>query len=218
MKYLIAIPAYNEEKHIAGLLNSLSAITKDIIVIDDGSEDATYQVVKNAGISVIHQHHQGKGAALKTAFKYAIENDYEWVITMDADGQHDSQDVLNFVDAISRRDEGMIIIGSRMDNISSMPIVRRITNRFLSYLISRLIGSHIPDTQCGFRAINSKVIKNIFLETSHYDTESELLIKAGKAGYNISSIPVKTIYNDSQSHINKFLDTMRFIRLVWKTL
>lgn len=217
MNYLIIIPAYNEERHISTLLKSLSAIAKDIVVVDDGSEDATYQVVKNAGIPVIHQNHQGKGAALKTGFGYAIEKNYEWVITMDGDGQHDPQDVHKFVDAISNAGND-IIIGSRMDNIKTMPIVRKITNRFLSSLISRLIDNHIADTQCGFRAINSRVLKNIILETSHYDTESELIIKAGRAGYKIKSIPIKTIYNDSQSHINKFLDTVRFIRLVYNTL
>ncbi len=217
MNYLVVIPAYNEERHIAILLKSLSAITKDIVVVDDGSEDATYQIVKGTGIHVIHQNHQGKGAALKTGFGYAIEKNYEWVITMDGDGQHDPQDVHKFAEAISKGDVDMII-GSRMDNIASMPIDRRITNRYLSSLISRLIDNRIADTQCGFRAINSKALKNTVLETSYYDTESELIIKAGRAGYKIKSIPIKTIYNDSQSHINKFLDTIRFIKLVWKML
>lgn len=217
MNYLILIPAYNEERHIVTLLNNLSAIKKDIVVVDDGSEDATYQIVKGTGIPVIHQNHQGKGAALKTGFGYAIEKNYEWVITMDGDGQHDAQDVHKFADAISNASCD-IIIGSRMDNIASMPIVRKITNRFLSSLISRLIDNRIADTQCGFRAINSKVLKNIILETSHYDTESELLIKAGRAGNKIKSIPIKTIYNNSQSHISKFLDTIRFIKLLYKTL
>ncbi len=97
MNYLIIIPAYNEDKHIAILLKSLSAIAKDIVVVDDGSEDATCQIVKDTGIPVIHQAHQGKGAALKTGFRYAIEKNYEWVITMDGDGQHDPHDVFHFI-------------------------------------------------------------------------------------------------------------------------
>lgn len=217
MKYLIVIPAYNEEKHIPTLLKDLSAITKDVIVIDDGSEDATYRIAKEMGIPVIHQYHQGKGSALKTGFRYAVENRYAWIITMDGDGQHDPQDIHKFVEAMAKTDSD-IIIGSRMADIGTMPLVRRLTNKFLSSFISRLTGNRIPDTQCGFKAISSRVLKNIALETSHYDTESELIIKAGRAKYKISSIPVRTIYNNSQSHINKFIDTIRFIKLVWKML
>ncbi|OGQ47986.1 MAG: hypothetical protein A2W63_04790 [Deltaproteobacteria bacterium RIFCSPLOWO2_02_44_9] len=217
MNYLIVIPAYNEEKYIKTLLNNLSGITKNIVIIDDGSRDNTYEIVKEMNIPVIHQPHQGKGAALKTGFKYALEKEYEWVITMDGDGQHGWQDIPCFVEAMSKG-KSDIIIGSRMDDIAGMPLVRKVTNKFMSRLLSWLIGSSISDTQCGFRAITSGVLKNVTLETSHYDTESELIMKAGRAGYNISSIPVKTIYNGSESHINKFLDTVRFIRLLWKTL
>lgn len=217
MNYLIVIPAYNEEKYIKTLLNNLSGITKNIVIIDDGSRDTTYEIVKEMNIPVIHQSHQGKGAALKAGFKYALEKEYEWVITMDGDGQHGWQDIPYFVEAMSKG-KSDIIIGSRMDDIAGMPLVRKVTNKFMSRLLSWLIGSSISDTQCGFRAITSGVLKNVTLETSHYDTESELIMKAGRAGYNISSIPVKTIYNGSESHINKFLDTVRFIRLLWKTL
>jgi len=217
MNYLIVIPAYNEEKYIKTLLNNLSGITKNIVIIDDGSRDNTYEIVKEMNIPVIHQSHQGKGAALKAGFKYALEKEYEWVITMDGDGQHGWQDIPYFVEAMSKG-KSDIIIGSRMDDIAGMPLVRKVTNKFMSRLLSWLIGSSISDTQCGFRAITSGVLKNVTLETSHYDTESELIMKAGRAGYNISSIPVKTIYNGSDSHINKFLDTVRFIRLLWKTL
>ncbi|MBI3398657.1 MAG: glycosyltransferase family 2 protein [Deltaproteobacteria bacterium] len=217
MKYLIVIPAYNEERYISTLLANLSTITEDILVIDDGSRDATYQVVKDMDIPIISQRHQGKGAALKAGFKYAIENRYEWVITMDGDGQHDWQDVHQFVEAISK-ENGDLVIGSRMADVASMPIVRRITNKFMSWFLSRLIGYPIADTQCGFRAISTMVLQSISLSTSHYDTESELLIKAGKAGHSIISMPIKTIYNSAPSHINKFVDTFRFIKLVWKML
>lgn len=218
MNYLIVIPVYNEEKHIAALLDNLFRITtKGIVIIDDGSEDGTYEIVKETDIPVIHQFHQGKGAAIKVGFRYALEKGYDWVITMDGDGQHEWEDISSFIKAMSSGNSD-IIIGSRMDDIDKMPLIRRITNKFMSRLLSRLIGRYIPDSQCGFRAISSRVLKNITLETSHYDTESEFLIKAGKAGYNISSIPIKTIYNSSHSHINKFLDTVRFIRLLWNTL
>src|SRR3990172_3735702 len=103
MNYLIVIPAYNEEKYIKTLLNNLSGITKNIVIIDDGSRDNTYEIVKEMNIPVIHQPHQGKGAALKAGFKYALEREYEWVITMDGDGQHGWQDIPCFVEAMSKK-------------------------------------------------------------------------------------------------------------------
>lgn len=219
MSYLIIIPAYNEERYLPELLKNLTTLTRDILVVDDGSEDSTHRCALDAGVNVLRQPHTGKGGALKNGFKYAVDNGYDWVITMDSDGQHDWKDIPRFLQSMSLNGKSPdIIIGSRMMQVDTMPFLRRNTNKFMSGLLSRLIGSRIEDTQCGFRAINAKVLKSVCLETSHYDTESEILIKSGKAGCRIASIPIKTIYNGSPSHINKFKDTLRFFRLVIKTL
>lgn len=217
MRYLVIIPAYNEQKYIKSLLDNLAKVASDVVVVDDGSTDSTPEIARGAGVEVITQRHQGKGAALRTGFGYAVAKGYDWVITMDSDCQHDWQDVPRFVEAMTKNGNS-IIVGSRLFESGKMPVVRRLTNKFMSGLISRLIGCRVPDTQCGFRAINSKVLKGVRLETSHYDTESELLIKSGKAGYKISFIPIKTIYNGAPSNINKFTDTVRFLKLLAKTL
>lgn len=219
MKYLILIPAYNEEKYLPELLKNLTTVARDILVVDDGSLDSTHRCALDAGVCALRQAHTGKGGALRNGFKYALDKGYDWVITMDSDGQHDWKDIPRFLQNMSLNGKSPdIIIGSRMMQADTMPFLRRNTNRFMSGLLSRLIGSRIEDTQCGFRAISAKVLKGICLETSHYDTESEILIKSGKAGCRIASIPIKTIYNGSPSHINKFKDTLRFFRLVIKTL
>lgn len=219
MNYLIIIPAYNEERYIHGLLTDIKSIASGVVVVDDGSTDSTASLARAAGAHVISQPHRGKGAALRTGFRYALEHGYDWVITMDSDGQHDWQDVPRFLDAMSLNgSSGDIIVGSRMGEAVGMPLLRKATNRFMSGLISRLAGCSISDTQCGFRAIKAKVLENIRLETSHYDTESELIIKSGKAGYSIKSIPIKTIYNGAPSNINKFVDTARFIKLLCRVL
>ncbi|MBI5970144.1 MAG: glycosyltransferase family 2 protein [Deltaproteobacteria bacterium] len=217
MKYLIIIPAYNEQKYIKTLLGNLTKVASDVVVVDDGSTDSTPEIARGTGVEVITQRHQGKGAALRTGFNYAVAKGYDWVITMDSDCQHDWQDVPRFVEAMTKNGTS-IIVGSRLFEAGRMPVVRRLTNKFMSGLISRLIRCRVPDTQCGFRAINSTVLKGIRLETSHYDTESELLIKSGKAGYKISFIPIKTIYNGAPSNINKFTDTMRFLKLLVRTI
>ncbi len=229
MKYLVIIPAYNEEKYIKPLLDNLRRVASDVVVVDDGSTDSTPEIARAAGVEVITQRHQGKGAALRTGFTHAVAKGYDWVITMDSDCQHDWQDVPRFVEAMGKNGNGNkghtpsgrasdIIVGSRLFDAGHMPAVRRLTNKFMSGLISRLIGCRVPDTQCGFRAINSKVLKGVRLETSHYDTESELLLKSGKAGYKISFIPIKTIYNGAPSNINKLTDTVRFLKLLARTL
>lgn len=226
MKYLVIIPAYNEEKYIKPLLDNLRKVASDVVVVDDGSTDSTPEIARAAGVEVITQRHQGKGAALRTGFTHAVTKGYDWVITMDSDCQHDWQDVPRFVEAMAamtKNGNGSgpmadIIVGSRLLDAGHMPAVRRLTNKFMSGLISRLIGCRLPDTQCGFRAINSSVLKGVRLETSHYDTESELLIKSGKAGYKISFIPINTIYNGAPSNINKLIDTVRFIKLLARTL
>ncbi|MBI5236487.1 MAG: glycosyltransferase family 2 protein [Deltaproteobacteria bacterium] len=219
MNYLIIIPAYNEERYILDLLTNLKTVAKGVVVVDDGSMDSTAAIATAAGAHVISRPHKGKGAALKTGFRYALDNGYDWVITMDSDGQHDWQDVPRFLDAMSLNGSGGdIYVGSRMDEAVKMPLLRRAANRFMSGLISRLVGCSISDTQCGFRAIKAKVLANVRLETSHYDTESELIIKSGKAGYSIRSIPIKTIYNGAPSNINKFIDTARFIKLLCMVL
>lgn len=215
MKFLVVIPAYNEEEKIQAVVNGVLGVAgrQNCLVVDDGSTDSTLHILKGLGTAFITRRHTGKGAALKAGFDYAISNGFDWVITMDGDGQHDTGEIKAFLAAIAVGDTDMVV-GTRMLDTASMPLVRLATNRFMSSLISSIAGCAIPDTQCGFRAVSSEVFKKVVLRTSHYDTESELLIKAARFGFRITSIPVTTIYNGSKSKINKFNDTLRFVRLM----
>ena len=95
-----------------------------------------------------------------------------------------------------------------------MPLVRVATNRFMSYLLSKLSGQRIPDTQCGFRLIRISVLKSITLKSSNFDIDSEIILKAAKAGYRVESVPIKAVYRDEKSRINPFIDTLRFLKLL----
>ena len=95
-----------------------------------------------------------------------------------------------------------------------MPFIRRITNRFMSRLISSMVGQRIPDTQSGFRLIKTEILKNINLETSNFEIESELIMKASRMGCRIISIPISTIYRRERSKIKPITDAWRFLRLV----
>jgi hypothetical protein len=98
-----------------------------------------------------------------------------------------------------------------------MPWLRKRTNEFTSWVISRLAGASIPDSQNGYRLFDVRVLDSLTLESSRYDMESEILIKAGRLGYRVGSVPVTTIYHDEESSIHPFVDTLRFLRLVWRS-
>lgn len=218
MDICILLPGYNEEKMIGQVISKARKVINDVIVVDDGSTDDTYQIAKSAGAIVIrHEVNKGKGAALKTGFQYALEHNYQAVITMDSDGQHDVNDIPNFLNALSERKAG-IVIGSRMKDISTMPAIRKVTNKLTSYISSLLMRQKVDDSQSGFRLITSDVLRSIKLESDRYDMESEILIKASRAGFQIISVPIKTIYGQEKSKINPLIDTYRFIRLVFRSL
>jgi len=99
-----------------------------------------------------------------------------------------------------------------------MPLRRRITNRFMSSVISFLAGQSLPDTQCGYRLISTRVLRSVPLTTDKYEIESEVLIEAANAGFKIKSIPIKSIYRGQKSQIRPFRDTMRFLSFIFQTL
>ena len=136
---------------------------------------------------------------------------------MDSDGQHDVSDIPTFLKAFNERGSG-IILGSRMDDISTMPAVRKFTNKLTSFVGSLLVRQKLKDSQSGFRLISTDVLQAVELEAAGYEMESELLIKASRAGFRISSAPIKTIYGDEVSKIRSVVDTYRFFRLLFRSL
>ncbi|MBD3288638.1 glycosyltransferase [candidate division KSB1 bacterium] len=212
------IPAFNAGIGIASVIKELkSHVGNKIIVVNDGSTDgtATYALKENV-IVLSHKHNRGKGAALRTGFSKAIELNWDAVITLDADGQHNPIFVPYFIGRYKETGAD-IIIGSRMCNLKSMPPHRILSNRITSKILSWRIGQKIIDSQCGYRLISIDVLNEIELLTSHYDTESEIIIRSGLAGFRIDFVDIETIYNNEASSINLVLDTMRFIKLYWSS-
>jgi len=218
MRICLLIPAYNEARTIGQVVSEARGIIESVVVVDDGSQDATAQIAENSGAIVIkHSVNSGKGAALRTGFQHVLDNGYDALITMDSDGQHDVNDIPGFLKAFDERGSG-IIIGSRMQDISTMPAVRKFTNKFTSFVGSLLTHQKIRDSQSGFRLISSDVLRAVELETAGYEMESELLIKASRSGFRITSVPIKTIYGQEVSKINPVVDTCRFLRLLFRSL
>jgi len=218
MRICLLIPAYNEARTIGQVVSEAREIIESVVVVDDGSQDATAQIAEDSGAIVIkHSVNSGKGAALRTGFQHVLDNGYDALITMDSDGQHDVNDIPGFLKAFDERGSG-IIIGSRMQDITTMPAVRKFTNKFTSFVGSLLTHQKIRDSQSGFRLISSDVLRAVELETAGYEMESELLIKASRAGFRITSVPIKTIYGQEISKINPVVDTCRFVRLLFRSL
>jgi glycosyltransferase involved in cell wall biosynthesis len=214
MRICVIIPTYNESKAIAGLINQIRKLGLKAIIIDDGSEDDTVKIAANCGAEVLrNKSNVGKGASLIKGYNFAIAQGFDAVISMDGDGQHSCSDIQVFIQK-AETSLGAVIVGNRMVITKGMPVLRVITNRFMSALISLIVKQHIPDTQCGFRLVKKEVLGQMDLSTSKYETESEVLIRAARLGFRIESVPVKTIYTGQKSQINPLVDSLRFLRFM----
>lgn len=212
----ILIPSYNESRTIGDIVRKLRQRNFTVFVADDGSTDGTADKAAAEGAEVIRNPRNiGKGAVLRAGF-VRVFNDarFDSVIIMDGDDQHEVGDIAHLIRKMheTRAD---IVVGNRMADTGRMPRVRVLTNRFMSYLLSRISGQRIPDTQCGFRMITISALKGITLKSSNFDIDSEIILKAAKAGFRIESVPIKAVYKNEKSRINPFMDTLRFVRLLF---
>lgn len=216
-KICCLIPAYNEARRIASVVKGAREHIKDIIVVDDGSADTTAELAEKAGAYVLrHDKNLGKGMALRTGFTHAQKMAYHAVITLDADGQHDPAEIRNFLYAY-QGNAGDIIIGSRLWDKAAVPLYRYIPNQIGIFCISKAAGCRIEDTQSGFRLYRKEVLDKATLETTGFETETEILIKAGKKGFRIQSLPVSAIYqSDYTTNFRPVRDFYRISILVLK--
>jgi glycosyltransferase involved in cell wall biosynthesis len=208
------IPAYLEEKHIADVVRRTLRQLPNVLVVDDGSADQTAEQARSAGADVIvHEQNRGKGESIKTGFRYWLDHGSTYVVILDGDGQHLPEEIERFLAAASSG-IGELLIGTRMNDVGEMPLVRRTVNRYMSRKISRACGQEIPDTQCGFRMVHRSIIPNLLGGTERFDYETEMLILASRAGCRIASVPISTVYSDEVSSIHPIRDTVRFFKLM----
>ena len=214
MRICVIIPTYNESRAIAGLINQITKLGLEVIIIDDGSVDDTVKIATACGAKVLtNLKNMGKGASLIKGYSFALKQGFDAVISMDGDGQHSPEDLLAFIQK-AQVSQSALIVGNRMGATAGMPASRVVTNFLMSKFISLIVKQHIPDTQCGFRLAKKELLTRIDLLTSKYETESEVLIKAAHLGFKIESIPIKTIYSGQKSQINPLVDTLRFLRFM----
>ena len=211
------IPAYQDEKHIGDIVRRTRERLGHVLVIDDGSTDQTAQCAREAGAEVIvHDENRGKGEALKTGLGHWFDQEVTWVILLDSDGQHLPEEVDRFLAAASSATQPTFFIGNRMNNVTAMPSVRRVVNRYMSNQISRVCRQEIPDTQCGFRMLDRQLIPELLGGGHRFDYETEVLIIASRKGYRIESVPITTVYTDQVSKIHPLRDAIRFFKMMWR--
>lgn len=210
----VVMPCYHEEGRIGKVVTAVKEYVKDVLVVDDGSADGTADEARAAGATVLrHEVNRGQGAATQTGIEWADERGFEVLISMDGDGQHAAEDIPVFIEAY-REGRFAALIGNRMDNPVGMPLVRRWTNRCMSWLLSRKMGQRVPDTQCGYRLYRCDVLKDISFDSARFDAESEILLALARRGVRIGSVPISVIYGDEKSKINPVKDTIRFFAML----
>jgi len=201
----VVIPAYNASDTIETVVKRALKFCP-VIVADDGSDDDTAVRARQAGADVIRiQKNSGKGNALKLLFKRAMQQQYDAVITLDADGQHDPDEIPKFLKEYERSGD-CIIAGSRMRYRSLIPEKRYNAMRIAGFYISLASNQFVEDSQCGFRLYPLKIIERLNLFTEGYMTESEIYMKAGDSGHIIKFIPIKAIYDNNKSHFHPVKD------------
>ncbi len=175
MRLAIIIPAYNEEGTISGVIKKAKKYGT-VIVVNDASKDRTENVAKKSGAYVItHSKNKGLGGALRTGFQYAINKNFDAIITLDADGQHDPEDIPKFLDKLNESYE--FVLGER--NLSRYPLVKKVGNFFLNNLTNLIAGTNLRDTESGFRAFKASALRKLKLKALRYEIAAEIISEVG---------------------------------------
>jgi len=217
-RILAIIPAYNESARVAAVVTGARQFLPTLVV-DDGSSDDTAIQAESAGASILRQSpNQGKGAALRAAFRYALSEGYDAVVTLDADGQHDPAELPKFLDLFAQKHPDLII-GQR--RLRQMPPLRRLANYLGRKSFSWAIGQPIPDNQSGYRLISRKLLEELQSgEEAGFEFEMEMIVICVRKGYVLDWVPIRTIYAGESSHINNtthFTNSVRMIAQIRRT-
>jgi dolichol-phosphate mannosyltransferase len=209
--HLLAIPVFNEERYVRGVLEAARRHLPHLLVIDDGSTDRTPELLaEQEGIAVVtHPENRGYGKSLADAFEFARRGGYEWLLTMDCDEQHEVSCIPAFLDAAGRGDAD-IISGTRYPDGHhadlSAPADRREINRQITALINRRLGLNITDAFCGFKAYRVSALRHFSITVPGYAMPMQFWVQAARARLRITELPVPLIYHDATRHFGGILD------------
>ena len=213
MRVAVLVPAYQAAPWLGDVLARLSALETrpEVLVVDDGSRDATAQVAREAGVRVLSfAGNRGKGAALRAGFEALRE--FDAVITLDADGQHPPECIPAFVRAAE--DGADVVLGAR-ERSASMPAPRRFANALSSAWASGIAGQRIRDSQCGYRLFRREVLERTPLGAGRYEVESEMVVRAARLGFRFAEVLIPTVY-EGESHLSVARDVPRIVWMMMR--
>lgn len=207
---LLAIPVFNEERYLDGVLRRARKHVREILVIDDGSTDATPELLaRQRDVHVLtHAENRGYGKSLADAFAFARRRGYEWLITMDCDEQHEPAFIPRFLKA-TRAGDADIISGTRYPGgfvDGAAPADRREINRVITEMINQRLGLSLTDSFCGFKAYRVSALRHLCIDVPGYAMPMQFWAQAARAGLRIVELPIRLIYNDPNRHFGGLLD------------
>jgi len=213
-RYLTALPVYNEQSHLVDVLETVRQYAQDILVVDDGSTDSTPDLLRSeAGIQVVtHSPNRGYGAALQSAFDFAVEHKYDVLVTIDCDGQHEPRLIPELVARVFEEaaQPADIVSGSRYLQIfegdSSPPEERRRINQLVTELVNARLNLNLTDAFCGFKAYRVDALPRLNITEFGYAMPLQLWVQALRAGFRIVEHPVPLIYLDESRSFGGSLD------------
>ena len=214
-RFLALLPAYNEAAHLEQVLKAVKEQVRDILVVDDGSKDNTAEIARGCGVELLSRGYNcGKGQSLRDGYSWALEHDYNAVIMLDSDGQHDPACIPDFI-AKYRTTHAPLIIGAR--DYKAIPLRRRIPNMIGRMLFSTAVGQNIPDNQSGYRLLNRMLMKRM-LESAEtgYQFEVEMIAVCVAEKWPIEWVPIPTIYGDEKSKQNPLDQIVGFPKMCMK--
>lgn len=213
-KSCAVIPFYNEENTIAELVNRTLKFVDAVIAVNDGSTDNSLnKIPRNTKVILLENSaNRGKGSALNKGFNESIKRNFEFTVTLDADLQHQPENIPDFLTSLKNYD---IVIGNRLENVKDMPLQRILSNKITSFLLSLKTGQSIIDSQCGYRAYRTKILPEILPSSSGYEAESEILINAARKNYRIGFVKIPAIYGEEKSKMKPFDAIAGFIKILF---
>ena len=209
MTVCAVVAAWNEQDTVAAVVAGVRPHAETVIVVDDGSVDATAGRAAEAGAVVIrHDRNRGQGGAGRTGLARALASGCAHVLRIDADLQHDPSDVPRLIETAARENVDLVI-AERAFALGSMPTARYYSNRIGSRILSGLLGTTLDDSQSGFRLVRASSLRPLRLTASGYEIETEMLIKLLRAGATLARLTIPARYVGSRSRLRSFRDTFR---------
>jgi dolichol-phosphate mannosyltransferase len=211
MRPLVAIPVFNEARHLSRVIEAVRLYAADVLIVDDGSTDDTPRLLaRRSDVRVLrHTANRGYGRSLIDAFRFAADHGYDWIVTIDCDEQHEPARIPEFL-AKAARDDADIISGSRylfdLPGNSQPPSDRRRINRLITAILNSVLDTTLTDSFCGFKAHRVAAVRSLRLDEPGYAFPLQFWVQAVHAGLRIREIPVTLIYHDPDRHFGGVLD------------